>query len=198
MGDALDGRGKLAGADDSKLIVVAGHDGFEVGELAGELARAQRAMADAEEEGVLVVGEFDLFGLGVGEQLLQLLEGLAGDEDALLAADAFENLVGLFDIGEAMAVGGDHGQRLGLDDQQCAVERVARLFVGDCKNGAIDERLECLCGDAGGGDGGEFGNLRVVGAGHADHFGVGAAGANLDPVVVEQLDGDVAIGEDLT
>ena len=34
-------------------------------------------MADAEEERVLVVGELDLFGFGVGEQLLQLLERLA-------------------------------------------------------------------------------------------------------------------------
>src|ERR1019366_4543122 len=69
LGDALDGRGELAGADYGEFGVVAGHDCFEVGELAGELAGAQRAMADAEEEGVLVVGELDLFGFGVGEQL---------------------------------------------------------------------------------------------------------------------------------
>ena len=33
-------------------------------------------------------------------------------------------------------------------------------------------------------DGGELGHLGEVGAGHADHLGVGAAGADLDPVVV--------------
>jgi hypothetical protein len=69
--------GELAGADDGELGVVARHDGLEVGELAGELAAAEGAMADAEEEGVLVVGEFDLLGVG-GEQLLQLLSALRG------------------------------------------------------------------------------------------------------------------------
>jgi len=43
---------------------------------------------------VLVVGKFDSFGVGVGEQQLQLLEGLARNEHALFAADAFEGLVG--------------------------------------------------------------------------------------------------------
>ena len=57
--------------------------------------------------------------------------------------------------------------------------------------------LSATSGDAGGGDGGKLGNLRIVGARHADHFGVGAAGADLHPVVVEQLDGDVAIGQEL-
>ena len=99
-------------------------------------------MADAEEERVLVVGKGDLVSVGDGEQLLQLLESLAGDEDALLAADAFEQLIRLFDVGEAMAIGSHHGQRLGLDHQQRAVERVARLLVRDGKDGAVDQRLE--------------------------------------------------------
>ncbi len=38
LGHALNGGGELAGADDGELGVVARHDGFEVGELAGELA----------------------------------------------------------------------------------------------------------------------------------------------------------------
>jgi hypothetical protein len=83
LGDALDGGGELAGADDGELGVVARHDGLVVGELAGELAAAERAMADAEEERVLVVGEFDLFGFGVGEQRAAP-ESLARDEHALL------------------------------------------------------------------------------------------------------------------
>ena len=45
--------------------------------------------------------------------------------------------------------------------------------------------------------GGELGNLRIVGARHADDLGVGAAAANLHPVVFKQLDGDVAIGQQL-
>ena len=76
------------------------------------------------------------------EQLLQLLQRLARNQNALFAADAFQNLVGLFDVGQPVAVGGDHGQRLGLDHQQRAVERVARLFVGDGKDGARDQRLQ--------------------------------------------------------
>ncbi len=140
--DALDGRGQFTGAHHGELGVVARHHGLKVGELAGELARAQGAMADAEEQRVLVVGKLDLFGIGVRQQLLQLLQGLARNEHALFAADAFEGFVGLFDKREAMAVGRDHGQRLGLDDQQRAVERVARFFVGDGEDGARDERLE--------------------------------------------------------
>ena len=44
---------------------------------------------------------------------------------------------------------------------------------------------------------GNSGDLGEVGARHADHLGVGAAGADLHPVVVHQLDGDVAIGQQL-
>ena len=51
-------------------------------------------MADAEEERVLVVGEVDLLGLGAREQLLQLLQSLARNQNALLAADAFETSLG--------------------------------------------------------------------------------------------------------
>src|ERR1017187_7243381 len=99
-------------------------------------------MAYAEEERVLAIGKLNLFGVGVGQQLLQLLERLARNEHTLLAADAFEILVRLFDEGEAMAVGSNHGQRFGLDDQQGAVEGVARLLVGDGEDGARDEGLE--------------------------------------------------------
>ena len=47
-------------------------------------------MADAEEEPEIVVGEFDVFGLGGVEEGLQFGEGFARDEDALFAAYAFE------------------------------------------------------------------------------------------------------------
>ena len=77
LGHALDRRRQLAGSDYGELGVVARHHGFEVRELAGELARAQGAMADAEEERMFVVGELHFFGLGCVEQSLQLLECLA-------------------------------------------------------------------------------------------------------------------------
>ncbi len=57
--------------------------------------------------------------------------------------------------------------------------------------------LSATSGNAGGRDGGELGNLGVVGARHADHLGVGAAAANLHPVIFKQLDGDVAVGQEL-
>ena len=60
-----------------------------------------------------------------------------------------------------------------------------------------DERAQSDEGNAGGRDGGELGNLWIVGARHADHFGVGAAAANLHPVIFKQLDGDVAVGQEL-
>ena len=67
-------------------------------------------MANAEEESVLVVGVLHFFRFSGREQLLQLLEGLARDENALLTADAFEDFIRLFDVGKPVAVGGYHGQ----------------------------------------------------------------------------------------
>jgi hypothetical protein len=98
---------------------------------------------------------------------------------------------------ETVAVGGDHGDGFGLEDEQRAVEGVAGFFVGDGEDGAGDEGLEDGYGDLDGGYGGQLGHLGIVGAAEADHLGVGAAGADLDPVVVEELDGDVAVVEEL-
>jgi hypothetical protein len=131
------------------------------------------------------------------EQAGDLAERLARDERLLFAGDAGERLAELFDVREAVAVGGDHGHGLGLEHQQSAVERVARLLVGDGEDGLGDHVGERGRGDFEGAGGGELGDLREVGAGHADHLGVGAAGADLHPVVVHQLDGDVAIGQQL-
>ena len=197
MSDALDGGGKFAGADDRELGVVAGHDGLEVRELPGELAGAECAVADAEEQSVFVIGEVHFVSVGGREQLLQFLEGLAGDEDTLLAADTFKGLVGLFNKGKAVTVGGDHSERLRLDDQEGTVEGVAGFLVGDGEDGARDEGLEGYEGDAGGGDGRKLGDLGIVGARHPHDLGVGAAATNLDPMVFKKLDGDVSIWEEL-
>ena len=193
--DALDGRGEICAAHDYKFVVVARHDGFVVGELAGELAAGEDAMADAEEERRIVLGKLDDFSFGVAEERLQLLQSLAWDERFLFGADARKALGGFFDMREAMTVGGDHGDGFGLEDEQCAVERVAGLLVGDGEDRARDECAQRSDGDLDGAAGGELGNLREVRAGHADHAGVRAAGANLDPVVLEQLDGHVAVAE---
>jgi len=59
---------------------------------------------------------------------------------------------------------------------------------------ARDESLESNERNAGGGDGRKL-RTGIVGACHANDFGIGAAAADLDPVVVKQLDGNVAVGE---
>ena len=188
---------EVFGADDDELVVVAGEDGFVVGELAGELAAGEDAAGDAEEEGLVVVAELEGGGVGGGEQAGELGEGLAGDEGLLFAGDAFEGFAEFFDVGEAVAVGGDHGHGLGLEDEEGAVEGVAGLFVGDGEDGFRDHVGERGGGDFVGAGGGEFGDLGEVGAGHADHLGVGAAGLDLDPVVVHELERDVAVAEEL-
>jgi len=42
---------------------------------------------------------------------------------------------------------------------------------------------------------GEHGQCRKVGAGHSDHFCIGTAAADADPVILQQLDGDIAVGQ---
>ena len=75
---ALDGAHEVFAADDDELVVVAGQDGLVVGELAGELAAGEDAAADAEEEGLVVVGELEGLGVGVGEQARELASALRG------------------------------------------------------------------------------------------------------------------------
>ncbi len=195
MGGELYGAGEVFAADDDELVVVAGQDGLVVGELAVEAAAGEGSMTDAEEECVFVVGKFDGFGVGVGEEVLEFGEGLAGYEDFLFGADGGEVFAGFFDVCEAVAVSGDHGDGLGLEDEECTVEGVSGVLVGDGKYGFGDEVLQGSRRDGDGAGGGEVRNLGEVGAGHADHFCVGAAGADLDPVVVHELDADIAVRE---
>ena len=128
---------------------------------------------------------------------MKLLKSLAGNEDALFSADAFKYLVGLFNEGETMAVCGYHGEGLCLDDQERAVEGVARLLVGDGEDGASDEGLEGRQRDAGDGERRKLWHLGIVGACHADDLGIRSAAADLNPVILKQLDGDVSVGQQL-
>ena len=143
----------------TNLLLSRGEDGLVVGELAGELAAGEDAVADAEEEGGVVVGEVEGFGVGGAEEGVEFGEGLAGDEGLLLAGDAVEDLAEFFDVGEAVAVGGDHGHGLGLEDEQRAVEGVAGLFIGDGKDDFGDHVAEGGDGDPDGAGGGELGDL---------------------------------------
>ena len=164
LGYAADASGELGGAHDDEAGVVAGHDGFVVGELAGELAAGERAMADAEEEPEIVVGELYVFSFSGAQKGLQLGEGFAGDKDALFSADAVENLFGLLYEAQAMTVCRYHGDGFGFQDQERAVEGVTGFFIGDAEDGAGDEGLQDWNGDLDAGYGGQLGDLRVVGA----------------------------------
>ena len=154
-------------------------------------------MTDAEEEPEVVVGELDVGGVGGVQERLELGEGFAGDEDALFAADAFHGFIGLFYEGQAMAVGGDHGDGFSLEDQEGAVEGVAGLFVGYGEYRASDEGLEDHDRNLDVSYLGQLGNLGIVCATQAHHLGIRAAGANLDPVVIEKLDGDFSLWQEL-
>ncbi len=68
LGDAKDGRVQVGIVQRNALVVVFGQDGFEVGELSGELARGEQARSDAEEESGIVLGELNIFGVGGIEQ----------------------------------------------------------------------------------------------------------------------------------
>ena len=115
LGYARDGRAEFVALDEDRLGDVFGQHGFVVGELAGELARGQQARADAEEERGFVFGEVDGLDVGV-EQGLEFVHRFLRDQRLHLAGDAFELFSGALDVGEAMAVGGHHGDRLGLED----------------------------------------------------------------------------------
>ncbi len=96
-----------------------------------------------------------------------------------------------------MAVGRDHGDRLRLQHHKPAIQRVARLFVGNGEDRAADHAAQSLRRNLYAAIGRKYRQPGKVRARHADHLGVRAAGANIDPVILEQLDGDIAIGQQL-
>ena len=79
-------------------------------------------MADLEEQVAFVFGKIDLrVGAGGAGKFFNFVHGFLGDQDFHFAVEAGEFLVG-FGERQAMAVGGDHGERVGLQDQQAAVQ----------------------------------------------------------------------------
>ena len=121
-------------------------------------------MTDAEEEPEVIVGELYVLGVGVREQGLELGEGLARDQDALFAADAVEVFVGLFYEGQAMSVGGDHGDGFCFKDQEGAVQGVAGFFVRDREDGAADKGFEDGGWDLDAGGNWQLGDIWVISA----------------------------------
>ena len=96
---------------------------------------------------------------------------------------------------QAVSIGRYHRDGFRLQHQQRAVQRVARLFVADGKDRLADQRAEGRRGNLHRARGGEVWHAGKVRARHANHLGIAAAGANVDPVVLQQLDGDVAIAQ---
>ena len=129
-------------------------------------------MAHAEEQCVFIVGKLDLLRFRCGEQLLQLLQSFARNQHPLLAADALESFVCLLYERQPVPVSRHHRQRLRLDHQQRAVQRIARLLIRNGKNSARNQRLQRQRRNARSRDCGELRDLWVVGARHAHHLGV--------------------------
>ena len=99
-------------------------------------------MADPEEQCRVVVGKLDELCLSAGEQRLQLLQRLARHQRLLLGIDAGEVFAPLLDVRETMAVSGDHGNRLRLENQQGAVEGIAGFLIGNREDRPCDERAQ--------------------------------------------------------
>ena len=119
------------------LVVVLGDHPLVVGEGALEDAADQLAPAEAEGQVVLAaaVGE-----LAVPLEALQLLEGLARDQDRVLVRRAA--LQPALDQRQAVAVGRHHLQRAVLELQQGAVELEARLLGRDGEEDLGDHAAE--------------------------------------------------------
>jgi len=60
-------------------------------------------------------------------------------ERAHFARQSGKLVVGLGD-GQAMPVGSNHGDRVRLEQEQSAIERVARFFIRDCERRLRDQR----------------------------------------------------------
>jgi hypothetical protein len=94
-----------------------------------------------------------------------------------------------------MSIGCHHRDGFGLQQHEGAVEGVARFFVGYGKSSAGDEATQNLCGNRDCACCRKYRETGEVRLGHADHLGIGTAAANADPVILQQLDGDVGIGQ---
>src|SRR6185369_4296996 len=114
-----------------------------------------------------------------------------------LAGDAGKFRGGVLDVRQAVSVGGDHDDGFRLQHHQRAVQRVTRFFIGDGEDGFRDQGAQDARGKLDYAGGRENGQLRIVRARHANHLGVGASAADLHPVVLHGLDGDIAFGQQL-
>ena len=115
--DALHGVVQFSALDHHFSIVVARQDGFVIRELSGEHARNQQAFSGAEEKMAFVEREFD-FGVFArfARQALHFRQRLLGDERTHFPGQTLKFVIDL-GYGQAVAVGGHHGDRLRLQQQ---------------------------------------------------------------------------------
>ena len=106
-----------------------------------------------------------------------------------------ELLAGLLDVRQAMAVGRHHGDRLRLQHHQPAIQGVTRLFAGNGEDGAADHAAQGLRWNLDASGCRKHRQPGKIRPRHSDHLGVRAAGADIDPMVFQQLDRDVAVGQ---
>jgi len=109
----------------------------------------------------------------------------------------FEFFAAALAVGQAVAVGGDHGNRFRLQQHESAVQRVTRFFTRYGKPGAGDQTAQDLAGNL------EQRQRWEMPAGWGNWISpcqpswCWSAAADADPMIVEQLDGDVGVGQEL-
>src|SRR6266849_1769751 len=190
--DAPQGIVQLAAFQNDGLIVLPRQHGLVVGKLTGEHARNQQPRPHLEEEVVVVAGKLDLAVVaGFSRKPLDLHHGLLGHEQPHFTVEACELVVG-FGHGQAVAVGGYHRKRLGFEDQQAAIQRIARLLHGNGKRRLGDQGAQQFRRNLHQRVGKHRDGREVI-LRHAHHLVSLAVADDLDPVVFEQLEADLLL-----
>jgi len=123
-------RGATIGANATVVCgVTLGQYAFVVREITGQFAGDQQAMAHLEEQ-VIVIARHDRLGVfaGIVAQFGQLAHRLLGNQRAerLVCRPALGGR--RLHVGEAVAVGGHHGEAFGTHQQERSVQRKARFL----------------------------------------------------------------------
>src|SRR5437016_181773 len=128
--------------DDHIFVIVPKQHRFVIGELAGQNARNQQAMADLEKKVTFVFRKFDVrVGAGGAGKFFNFVHGLLRNQHFHFAIQTCKFVIGLRKR-QAVAVRRHHRQRVRLQNQQAAIQCVARLFQGDRKFRFPDEVLK--------------------------------------------------------
>ena len=142
-------------------------------------------------EVLAVDSETDLI-LGAVKHAFDLQHALAWDDDGVRERRAGE---GERQLGEAMAVGGDHRAGGAVALEEHAVEVDAGLVGGDAERRLLDEVREHGAGDLGEGDVAGVRQVGEVRGGLAHQLELAAAHDDLRPVVLHALDAEGLRGQ---